>query len=130
MQRRARSGASSGPADLAVELARFGRITVFGAVVAVGDGSGAADRTLAIAGELATDDIVQLLVQTGAFDADGARSIVAATLGYTVATLPARIAFRIEATGRESGGTVSGARGPRRRPRPAGRASRPPTPRG
>jgi hypothetical protein len=34
-----------------------------------------------IAGELATDDIVQLLVQTGAFDADGARSIVAATLG-------------------------------------------------
>jgi hypothetical protein len=47
---------------------------------------------------------VQLLAHTGAFDVDGARAIVAATLGYTVATLPERIAFRIEAeaTGRET----------------------------
>jgi hypothetical protein len=43
------------------------------------------------------------------------QSARAATLGYTVATLPARIAFRIEATGRERGATVSGARGRRRR---------------
>lgn len=63
-------GQRSGPADLTVRLNQIGQITVHGATVAVADDSGAGARELTIAGELATDDIVQLLVQTGAFDTE------------------------------------------------------------
>jgi hypothetical protein len=99
--KRARSGLSSGPADLRMDLARIGGATVFGAVVTIANGSGADDRRLTITGELLTGELIQLLVDTGSFDVAGARAIIAATLGYTADTLPARVAFTIEAIGRE-----------------------------
>jgi hypothetical protein len=102
LARSTRTGSSSVAADLPVSLGTIGAITVYGAVIAVADGAGADDRRLTITGQLATDDVVALLVGTGAFDVDGAREIVAATLGYTVATLPARLPFQLDATGYET----------------------------
>jgi hypothetical protein len=99
--RRVRSGLTSGPADLRMELTRIGAATVLAAVVTLGDGNGPEDRRLRISGELSTAELVQLLVDTGSFDVDGARAIIAATLGYTADTLPARVPFTIEAVGRE-----------------------------
>ena len=63
--------------------------------------AGPDDRRLTMTGELATDDIVALVVGTGAFDEAGAREIVASTLGYTVDTLPARVPFQVDAVGTE-----------------------------
>jgi hypothetical protein len=101
--RRTRTGATSGPEDLRMELTNVGAATVFGAVITLADGGGPDDRRATITGELSTDEIIQLLVDTGGFDPAGARAIVASTLGYTVDTLPPRVAFTIEATGRETG---------------------------
>lgn len=99
--RRARSGLSSGPADMPVSLDNVGDLTVFGAVITVGDGTGPDARTLTINGEMSTDEIVATLVSVGGFDEPGARQIVADILGYTVRTLPARVAFRLSALGAE-----------------------------
>lgn len=101
VQRRARSGQATAAADLALALPKLGVITVFGAVLAVDDGTGPTDRTLTITGELSTDEIIGLVVTAGGFDPQGARDIVASTLGYTSDTLPARVAFTSAAKGSE-----------------------------
>ncbi|HEY4176399.1 MAG TPA: hypothetical protein VGM90_06190 [Kofleriaceae bacterium] len=95
----ARTGNVSASFDLAVELKNVGVATVYGAVVTLGNGTGSTDRHLTVTGELSTDEIIQLIVNTGGFDAEGARNVVAQQLGYTPATLPARVTVTIEAVG-------------------------------
>lgn len=51
---------------------------------------------IVLAGQLSTDAVVEAVVSIGAFDRDGARRILASTLGYTPSTLPASVAFRVE----------------------------------
>jgi hypothetical protein len=99
--RHTRTGMTTAAADFPVTLGGVGSATVHDAVITVGDGAGSADRRLTITGELATDEIVALLVGTGAFDEEGAREIVASTLGYTVETLPDLVPFQLDATGTE-----------------------------
>lgn len=99
--RRGRTGLTSGPADLQLELRNVGPITVFGAVITVSDGSGPTARTLQITGELSTDEVIALIVATGGFDETGAREVVAGQLGYTPETLPARVPLDVRAMGTE-----------------------------
>ncbi len=68
------------------------RIVIHNAVLSLADAASAA----VLRGELDTEAVVGALVAIGGFDLDGARSIVASTLGYTSDTLPARVAFRVE----------------------------------
>jgi len=59
------------------------------------------DSTLAtIQGMLETQGVIDavIIVGGGAFDAEGARKMVASTLGYTVDELPASVPFKIEYT--------------------------------
>ena len=48
-----------------------------------------------IVGDLETQAIIDALVAIGGFEADGARRLVAATLGHTSDTLPETVPFRI-----------------------------------
>lgn len=83
----------TGTADLPVRLAGLGSLTIYGAAIAVsGD-------TLTITGQISTDEIIQLVITAGGFDPDGARQIVASTLGYTVDSLPAKVDFNATAPG-------------------------------
>jgi hypothetical protein len=100
VQRRDRNGTASVAADLQIRLPSLGAITVYSAVLSVADGSGQV-RKLAITGELSTDEVIALVVTAGGFDPAGARDIVAGTLGYTSATLPARLPVVIGADGLE-----------------------------
>jgi hypothetical protein len=93
--RRARSGNQSGPADLDLELPNVGTITVFGAVITVDPNA----STLRITGDMSTQQIIDRIVGVGGFDEPGARELVADILGYTPSTLPAMVAFVIDATG-------------------------------
>lgn len=86
-----RTGMTSSPFDLPLTLASIGHITAYGAILTV------SDATLSLTGELSTDEVIALVVSTGAFDEAGARDVVAAQLGYTAETLPARVMFRITA---------------------------------
>lgn len=88
-------------ADLSLQLSHLGAVTIYGATITTSDGAGPTDRKLALAGELATQEIIDLVVTAGGFDPDGARSAVASALGYTVDTLPARVPFAANATGVE-----------------------------
>lgn len=54
---RTRSNLSSGPADMPVTLNNVGDLTVFGAVITVGEGTGPDARTLVVNGEMSTDEI-------------------------------------------------------------------------
>jgi hypothetical protein len=101
VQVRPRAGLASVAGDLTLVLKNVGNVTVFDAVVQVGEGTGAAARTLTITGELSTDEVIALVVATGGFDELGARDVVAGTLGYTAETLPAMLPFTIAATGTE-----------------------------
>jgi len=101
LTRVARTGMTTPAADFTVDLGSVGTVTVHGAIFTIDDGAGATDRRLRIAGDLATDEIVALLVGTGAFDEAGAREIIASTLGYTVDTLPESLPFQLDATGDE-----------------------------
>jgi hypothetical protein len=101
LQRRARVGAATTAGDLTLTLAKLGTITIAGATLRVDDGGGPADRHLTITGRLSTDEVIQLVVTAGGFDAKGARDVVAGTLGYTAATLPAEVAFTATAAGTE-----------------------------
>lgn len=89
--RRSRSGDTSGPESLTLELKDVGAVTVHGARLALVE-----DR-LVIEGDMVTQEIIDLLVGVGGFEPEGARTIVAGVLEYTPETLPARIPFRIEA---------------------------------
>lgn len=74
-----------------------GHITLYGTTLTLSDVTAASVGTLTVQGNLATDDVVNLLVTLAAFDADGAKQTVAAVLGYTVDTLPARVPVTLAA---------------------------------
>ena len=74
---------------------------MYGAQITLADGGGAMARSLTIVGHLSTEELIALVVKSGGFDPEGARAIVASTLGFTPATLPARVPFQIAATGSE-----------------------------
>lgn len=95
--RRARTDAASGPQDLDLDVRGVGALTIYGARVAV-DASGERPA-LTVTGELSTQRVVDLLVSVGGFDQQGAQRLVASILGFTPATLPERVPFRIEAPG-------------------------------
>jgi hypothetical protein len=50
---------------------------------------------LVLTGQLLTEAVITALVDVGGFEPDGARRIIAATLGYTADTLPAAVPFRV-----------------------------------
>ena len=89
--RRARSGDTSGPESLTLDLKDVGAVTVHGARLTI------AEQRLVIEGDMVTQEIIDLLVGVGGFEPEGARTIVAGVLEFTPETLPARIPFRIEA---------------------------------
>ena len=55
---------------------------------------------LTIRGRLRTDDIVALMTKTGGFEATGARTVLALTLGYTPGRLPEAVPLALRAEGR------------------------------
>ena len=97
--RRARSGQSSGPEDLTLELKNIGPITIKAAVLEV-SGAGAGAR-LDVRGLLGTDQVIDLLVSVGGFNRDGARELIAGILGYPPDQLPAMVSFHVGAAGAE-----------------------------
>jgi len=77
-------------------LDRVGAITVRGAIIEIRrDGGG---RRLRLTGQVASDELIERLLGVGGFDRTGARRVVASTLGYTAATLPATIEVELAAT--------------------------------
>lgn len=52
-------------------------------------------ESLTVTGDLPTMDVVNALVEIGGFEPDGARRLVASTLGFTPETLPETVPFRI-----------------------------------
>jgi hypothetical protein len=97
---RSRTGLVSESGDLALDLRGVGQVTVTDAVIVVSYDDARPDGVLLdIAGTLFTDDIVALLVSVGGFDEEGARSLVASLLEYTVDTLPPEIPFSLRADG-------------------------------
>ncbi len=101
LQRVARTGMVYGPGNFDVSLGSAGTITLQQATVTYDDGTGKAARSLTIAGKLPTDALVQALVAIGGFAVDGARSMIAITLGYTPDTLPVLLDFQLVGTGTE-----------------------------
>ncbi len=101
LQRVARTGMVYGPGNFDVNLGSVGTITLQQATVTYDDGTGKAARTLTIQGQLPTDALVQAIVNVGGFAPDGARSMIAITLGYTPETLPTLLDFRLTGLGTE-----------------------------
>jgi hypothetical protein len=96
-----REGGQAGPADLTLSLRRLGDLTIREARVQI-DLPRAAARPaqLSIKGRLRTDDIIALMVKTGGFEATGARTLLALTLGYTPGRLPDAVPLALHAEGR------------------------------
>jgi hypothetical protein len=97
-----RQGGRSGPADLPLALRRLGELVIREALVEVDAPPGAAPRPprLRISGRLRTDDIIALMVKTGGFEATGARTVLALTLGFTPGGLPEAVPVALHAEGR------------------------------
>jgi hypothetical protein len=97
------SGGSTAPIDVSWPLVNGGsgqalaNITLYGCTLTFTGLSVSGAQTLTLQTELATADIVNLLVELAAFSTDGAQKTVAAVLGYTVDTLPARVTVSISA---------------------------------
>lgn len=94
--RRSRQGLNSPQADWALELPDVGMVSILGAELELVEGE---RPRMLITGRIRTQEVVDLLVGVGGFEREGARKIVAETLGYTVETLPAELPFRILANG-------------------------------
>ncbi len=101
LQRVARTGLVYGPGNFDVALGSVGTITLQMATVTFGDGAGKDTRELIIEGKLPTDDLVNAIVNVGGFAPDGARSMIALTLGYTSETLPKLLDFKLKGIGAE-----------------------------
>lgn len=96
--RRSRSGNVSPASDLAMFVQGVGDVVVKGAELELEDVDSVQPR-LWIRGEMSTGGIVDLLVEVGGFNREGARKLVADVLGATPDTLPAYVDFRLEARG-------------------------------
>ncbi|MCA9661324.1 MAG: hypothetical protein KC486_23495, partial [Myxococcales bacterium] len=93
----AREGGRSAPAELSLELRGLGPLIVDAATIAL-DGGDAPH--LDIQGALRSDNLVDLMLASGAFEPEGARALLAERLGYTAETLPELIPARAIADGR------------------------------
>ena len=95
-----RAGSRAGPADLPLALANLGDLVVRGATVEVETVAGTARAArLAIRGQLRIDDVVDLMVKAGGFERDGARVVLAVTLGFLPGRLPASFPIVLQAEG-------------------------------
>ena len=101
LQRVARTGMVYGPGNFDVALGSVGTITLQQATLTFDDGTGKDARTLTIEGKLPTEDLVQAIVNVGGFAPDGARNMIAITLGYTPETLPVLLDFRLKGVATE-----------------------------
>ncbi len=96
-----RSGARAGPADLALALGSIGDLIVRDArfEVDVG-GEPARNARLTIHGQLRIDEVVDLMVKAGGFERNGARVVLAVTLGFLPGRLPESFPIALRADGR------------------------------
>ncbi|MEZ4384474.1 MAG: hypothetical protein R3A79_24310 [Nannocystaceae bacterium] len=92
-----REGSRSAPGRLSLELRGLGPLVVDDATIALVGGD--APR-LEVDGALRCDNLVDLMLASGAFEAEGARALLAERLGYTAETLPERVPTRATAEGR------------------------------
>ncbi|MBI2373928.1 MAG: hypothetical protein HYV07_08015 [Deltaproteobacteria bacterium] len=95
---RPRRGMTSPSADLDLTLRDAGRIRAYGAELSIGASETA---ELELHGELRTEEIIELVVSVGGFEATGARALVARALEHTPESLPDRIPFLARARGVE-----------------------------
>jgi hypothetical protein len=90
----------SAPIELRVPVVNHGtgmisaHLVVHDAIVSLDAGTG----PLSIRGSLDTDAVIVAVVSIGGFDQNGARRLVASTLGYTPDTLPAAVDFEVHYT--------------------------------
>jgi hypothetical protein len=96
-----RSGSRAGPADLALALGTIGDLVVRDARVEVDvGGAPARNAQLTIHGQLKIDEIVDLMVKAGGFERNGARVVLAVTLGFLPGRLPDSFPIALHAEGR------------------------------
>jgi hypothetical protein len=98
--RRARQGMRSLAGDLSLPLARVGHLVLRNAVVALKPSPSHKSPPVEIRGDLVVDDVVTLLVGTGAFDVPGARKLIAPLLGASPEALPRQVSFHVTANPR------------------------------
>ncbi|MBI5607689.1 MAG: hypothetical protein HY902_02290, partial [Deltaproteobacteria bacterium] len=95
LQRLPRSGLVYGPGSFDVNMGKVGIITLQQATLTLGKGDGNSAPTLVIEGKLPTAALIDAVVNVGGFARDGAKSMIAITLGYTPETLPELLDFRL-----------------------------------
>ena len=96
-----RSGARAGPADLPLALGSIGDLIVRDARVEVDvGGEPARNAQLTIHGQLRIDEVVDLMVKAGGFERNGARVVLAVTLGFLPGRLPESFPIALRADGR------------------------------
>lgn len=96
-----RSGSSAGPADLPLALGSIGDLLVRDARVEVDvGGAPARNAQLIIHGQLRIDEVVDLMVKAGGFERNGARVVLAVTLGFLPGRLPETFPIALRAEGR------------------------------
>lgn len=100
--RRDRVDLASVPEDFELRLDDIGALTVYGARFTIEEGASLDDRRLIFEGELATKEILDILMnEVDGFELNDATILVAGFLGYTPDTLPKHVAFRVAAQGSE-----------------------------
>jgi hypothetical protein len=98
-----RTGARAGPADLPILLGNLGDLVVRDAIVELAAPTGPSQAVdLSIHGRLLVDDIVALMVKAGGFETSGARTVLAATLGFLPGHLPESLPISLRAYGRQA----------------------------
>jgi len=96
-----RNGSRAGPADLALALGNVGDLIVRDARVEVDTASTpGSNAQLTIRGQLKIDEIVDLMVKAGGFERNGARVVLAVTLGFLPGRLPESFPIALHAEGR------------------------------
>jgi hypothetical protein len=96
-----RSGSRAGPADLPLALGTIGDLVVRDARIEVDvGGAPARNAQLTIHGQLRIDEVVDLMVKAGGFERNGARVVLAVTLGFLPGRLPDSFPIALHADGR------------------------------
>jgi len=96
-----RSGSRAAPADLPLALGNIGDLVVRDARVEVDvGGEPARNAQLTIHGQLKIDEVVELMVKAGGFERNGARVVLAVTLGFLPGRLPDSFPIALHADGR------------------------------
>lgn len=92
---RGADGLASAPQDLTVPIVNHATAQIQTQVQVQGAALDRDGDQLVLTGQLLTEAVITALVDVGGFEPDGARRIIAATLGYTADTLPAAVPFRV-----------------------------------